>query len=366
MKKAIINILFCLIVIGLGIIIYNYVLEKTGERYSVSGIISATENSGEESSDSGNSGTNGFDTSGSGAGSSDAIGSGNSTSGTVSGNVSTYSIPAAGSSELAPVTLFVGINPDSAAITDISLEILRCGSHSSLTYISIPSDSRFTMSEELYQKLSALLPQMPQIATLSETFHYFGIKELPKAEDFGSHFENRSDIQSEINYGSHSEISSDIQSGINPDIHSEINAAMTALTSMLSELAGTKISSYVLVTSDTFETLFTPVTNSAGNSNAAGNSSSENKSNAAGNSIFETNTSSLVSESGRHLEMFRAIWSEAFTSTNLDERLVYLDTFDALQDKDITLLTAEGERTNYSFTIDKNSLTLRVYNAMNK
>lgn len=301
MKKAVINILFCLIVIGLGIIIYKYISEKTEEKYSVSGIISASGSLYGE------------------AGGADHFG-GNITGSDFSGSdYSGSDIHYAGTSELSPVTLFVGINPESAAVTGITLEILRCGPGSSLTCIGIPSDSRFTMSEELYRKLSALLPQMPQIATLSETFHYFGIKALPS---------------------------------LSADDGSEVSSAMTALTLMLSELAGTKVSSYVLVNSDTFEDLFGSPSKVQGSAQSGGESGA--------------NSALLLSESNRHLELFREIWASAFTNVSLNGRLVYLETFDALRSSDITLLYAEGERTNFAFQIDKNSLTLRVYNAMNK
>ena len=58
------------------------------------------------------------------------------------------------------------------SITRLVLEIFQC-EKKQITYITIPLDTQFTMSEKLYKKLTVVWPAIPQIIRLSSITRYF-------------------------------------------------------------------------------------------------------------------------------------------------------------------------------------------------
>lgn len=264
MKNTILNILFVLLVGAVTVFVYITVKDAADSRYSVSHFIDAVNADAELAAYANGHGP-----------------------------------------DMLPVTAVYTVDTETASITGIQIEVLNCNYPSSLTYIDLPADSRFTMSEELYRRLCASLVEMPQVVTLSECLHYYGIGEISPlscavSEDM---------VKPGTNTGGDSSAKTGDAVAEADQQAAQTGNALEAATLMLSELAGTKIGYYSLISSGSNECLLTNMTS-------------------------ET----------------RSIYRESRESA-----LPYATRSDAA-----------GERTNSAFLIDKNSLTLKVYNAMYK
>jgi hypothetical protein len=85
---------------------------------------------------------------------------------TVPGNITVASI------DDISKNLIYGVNDKTGKIDKILLEILNC-KNEKLHYITIPVDTRFTMSDSLYRKLVPVNPAIPQLLKLSGISKYF-------------------------------------------------------------------------------------------------------------------------------------------------------------------------------------------------
>ncbi len=68
--------------------------------------------------------------------------------------------------------LIYRINTETGEVTGLVLEIFNTYTYN-LDYITIPANTQFTISNDMYQKLCAVNPEAPQIIKLSDIYKYF-------------------------------------------------------------------------------------------------------------------------------------------------------------------------------------------------
>ncbi len=201
-----------------------------------------------------------------------------------------------------PVSAIYAVNRDNSAIEHIVLEVMNCETRR-LTYISIPCSSRLTISDDLYRELTAQVPQFPQIVTLAEGCHYY-----------------------------------DDISGI------------AAIDRIISEITGIKLSSSLALPTDIFESVFLAQESKEGLTTGFALPFIEELAGSRGGSVYD---------------MLTELSTEAYsTNISLQDKLLYLETYDSIFPGDVAFITAPGNLGVSSFEIDSEALRIILYSAI--